>query len=219
MKTLRRIWGALYERLKQKAWAHTIIAKVSRGMTWYFSTFQGKRPNRIAGNSVAAQMLILNHLLPECENYGIPGDQSIGLEFRFGSILSNGAKRIAVDIGGNDLDANVPVKEIVERIFRMAERAHSAGALFAWIEPPALGPQHRKWSEKVSDLIAAVDSENLRRKTKGLRAIHIVRVRRAMAGPDGFVKPEYYGDGIHPSALCFGDVYFHELNSFFMQPV
>jgi len=216
MKSLRKVWSALYEYLRQKQWASGVIAKVSKGLTWWFRTFQGKSKNRIAGDSVASQLLILNDRLPDCENYGIPGDESIGLELRFSDVILN-AKRVAVDIGGNDLNSDVSPKEICQRIFRMAERAHSAGCLFAWIEPPALGPQHREWHDEVSALISLVESTNFARSTKGLRTIRIIRVRRAMSGPDGFVKAAFYGDGIHPNALCIGEVYFHELNAFFQE--
>lgn len=218
MKLLRNLWSYLYERFRQKQWASGIIAKVSKGLSWYFRTFQGKSQNRIAGNSVASQLLILNARLPDCENYGIPGDESVGLELRFADIIS-GAKRVAIDIGGNDLHSGTPILEITQRIFRMAERAFSSGCLFAWIEPPALGTQHREWNEQVAKLIKSVEAMNLQRVTKGLRSIRIIRVRLAMSGPDGYIKPAFYGDGIHPNGLCIGEVYFHELNSFFQEEV
>lgn len=207
----------LDEYLKERAWAHRIRGSIEAFYISYFGWFRGNAPLRIVGDSIAASLLILNDRFGACENQGIPGEKTEGMLFRFNLALKGKPKKIACSIGGNDLRANVPISDIVNRIFQMAERAKMAGCAFGWIEPPAVGPMFVELNDSVPILISAVLAENVRRAAKGLATLAWIPVRTASLGSNGWIKEAYMGDGIHPNFVCLGEVYFPAINEFFQR--
>jgi len=205
----------LHEKLREKEWARNANKTLEGLYLRYFGWFRGNAPLRIIGDSIAASLLMINDRFGACENQGIPGEKTEGMLFRFALAIKGKPKKLACSIGGNDLRDNVPVSDVVGRIFQMVERARSAGAEFGWIEPPALGPAFADLNLKVPVLISAVEIENARRQLKGLPTLTIIRVRKEAQGSDGYIKPEYFGDGIHPNYMCLSIVYFSAINSFF----
>lgn len=206
---------SLHERMREKQWWKGANKSLEGLYLKYFGWFRGNAPNRIVGDSIAASLLMINDRFGACENQGIPGEKTEGMLFRFSLAIKGSPKKIATSIGGNDLRDNVPIGDIVGRIFQMLERARSAGAQFAWIEPPALGPGFADLNVQVPRLITAVELENARRAVKGLPTLEILRVRSQAMNADGWIREEFFGDGIHPNFLCLGTVYFQAINTFF----